>query len=102
MTTSSQHTPGSWHVFNWHGKATIVQNEKGQAIADCDVNVYLIDEVKASNARLIAAAPDLLAQIEMIARCVKCSESENPDKSDHLPAIVDGLIEACRKLLAKL
>lgn len=63
---SSNHTPGPWRTFNWKGQETIVQNHVGQAIADCDVNRYLELSAKQANARLIAAAPELLEALQSI------------------------------------
>ena len=56
------YTPGPWHV-QWDNPV-IVQNEPGQAVADCDSNVYIEFRAKESNARLIAAAPDLLEALK--------------------------------------
>lgn len=77
---TSKHTPGPWRVENIHGAA----NDFGRwhaITADaparehrphiCDVSGQHRDDV--SNARLIAAAPDLLAAAEMITRCAKTS-----------------------------
>lgn len=64
MTT--KHTPGPWHVGV--GQAgVIVYNAKGWAIANAVVyhGEHDREECKA-NARLIAAAPDMLAALRMI------------------------------------
>lgn len=61
-----KHSAGKWSVFNWRGQSTIIQNEKGQAIADCDVNRYLDMATKEANAKLMASAPELLAALKSI------------------------------------
>lgn len=52
------HTPGYWHVGMNPGP--IVYGPKGEQIADLTADLLPREETKA-NARLIAAAPDLLA-----------------------------------------
>ena len=55
--THAQHTPGFWHEA--HGR---VYTQHGTAI--CDTRQPLISaEAQEANARLIAAAPDLLAAL---------------------------------------
>jgi hypothetical protein len=56
----SQHTPGPWRV---NDKIAVVEQDKplGLFVADC----RMTDEGRA-NARLIAAAPDLLAALKML------------------------------------
>jgi len=54
MTT--QHTPGPWEVRDY---------ELGlKAISTPNIKNYLATEIDAADARLIAAAPDLLAALE--------------------------------------
>jgi len=65
MSTQPQHTPGPWKL---KGK-TISTYEKGEeAIANCH-KIGLGDThlVALANARLISAAPELLAALEIIA-----------------------------------
>ena len=71
MTANTQHTPGPWKVL--HTRARKLQwnvcTENGapfQAVIVeglCNSNEHLSDEVQEANARLIAAAPDLLASL---------------------------------------
>ena len=59
----SKHTRGPWHAGGYMDQ--IVFNDKGFAVASC--TVYHGKELagtSAANARLIAAAPDLLAALE--------------------------------------
>lgn len=57
MTT--QHTTGPWEVCDY---------ELGlKAISTPNITHYLATEIDAADARLIAAAPDLLAALERIA-----------------------------------
>jgi hypothetical protein len=58
------HTPGPWHVYD----ATLVYAACGLRIADCDWDgeedeMLSLETQEQANARLIAAAPDLLLLI---------------------------------------
>lgn len=59
----STHTPGPWKAIEWtcHAPTTVVA-EGGQVIADCGrVGI----DASEANARLIAAAPEMLAALEL-------------------------------------
>ena len=62
----TQHTPGPWYQIP--GKPLIVecQNKEGYnlAIADCSTSFVMTDSEAKANARLISAAPELLAALE--------------------------------------
>lgn len=57
------HTPGPWYVINERGNA-IVRAEKLGAVSHVFVADCGLDFLAEDNARLIAAAPDLLAALE--------------------------------------
>ena len=62
MTT--QHTPGPWHVTgDQHG--TMITDNTGEQIALWPQQGGTVEQC--ANARLIAAAPDLLAALEAVA-----------------------------------
>ncbi len=55
---STQHTPGPWEVCDY---------ELGlKAISTPNIKHYLATEIDAADARLIAAAPDLLAALQAV------------------------------------
>lgn len=57
MTT--QHTQGPWHVTtNQHGHW--IYDKKGYLVSNASGNIYETNAAIEANARLIAAAPDLL------------------------------------------
>jgi hypothetical protein len=58
---STQHTPGPWSVDLGTATATVRSEHKGVSIARC----YQGDE----DARLIAAAPELLEALQDMLRC---------------------------------
>jgi hypothetical protein len=60
--TNTQHTPGPWKVREEYIHQIIGTDGWG-AVADCAIGVRTPEE-KDANARLIAAAPDLLAIAE--------------------------------------
>ena len=65
---SAQHTPGPWYIDRYHNQVLIV-DASGNQVANCaparwtnrDEQVPLAE----ANARLIAAAPDLLDALKM-------------------------------------
>jgi hypothetical protein len=59
------HTPGPWHVVPEAQSPWIVGDAEGDSIADCEPpGPWMSEEEADANARLIAAAPDLLAALE--------------------------------------
>lgn len=67
MTTS--HTPGPWFIARYDSvRAHLSEGDSGKyaPVADCVASRTVNDATRAANARLIAAAPDLLAALERI------------------------------------
>lgn len=62
---SAQHTPAPWTVSGKQVKS--IDHGKRYTVATAN-NPKFTDEANASNARLIAAAPDLLAALQMVNR----------------------------------
>lgn len=79
MTRETKHTPGNWHAHN----GQIYPEETGQTIA----TVHYFDktnEEHQANQRLIAAAPDLLAALELVVticevESIKTLYGQNPE-----------------------
>ncbi len=75
---SAEHTPGPWKVI---GTTTVVRDEGpviGATICEVeDVNAFVQNEERnAANARLIAAAPEMLAMLrEAASWCADCNGS---------------------------
>jgi len=65
---AATHTPGPWE------KRDLRIQKGGNYIADCDASYMLSDEEKHGNARLIAAAPALLAALETIHEAGRISD----------------------------
>ena len=56
-----KHTPGPWKIAR--GEGLLVWSARGLCIADCSNPVAFGPAEKEANARLIAAAPDLLERL---------------------------------------
>lgn len=76
-----KHTPGPWHVLDHPNREYFVYGPDGNLVANCDgwINHTLAD--KQANARLIAAAPELLEA---------CIEALRQLSAPDCPVIPDG------------
>ena len=61
----SEHTPGPWKAVDNRTVRTVDETHKKGGLIIADVAGHSADNTKA-NARLIAAAPDLLAMLELM------------------------------------
>lgn len=86
---------GNWTVLNWRGQSTIIQNEKGQAIADCDVNQHLDMATKEANAKLMASAPEMLSVLQAVAH--KIDSGISPLPSDDFWHPLRQIIAKCKE-----
>ena len=100
MTTKTQHTPGQWEADIRLAQSTVI-DKNGNIIADiardsnsCTAQTYT-DENIAANARLIAAAPELLAACEALVEAIEGHEARTKVYQMH-PAI-----EIARAAIAK-
>ena len=90
MTT--QHTPGPWTNDPADG-ALVDARVNGRLVAIAEVFHCDTDESREANARLIAAAPDLLAALEQVMGCITGDNIERI----HLPVYLDNARAAIRK-----
>lgn len=80
---TNTHTPGPWECSG------IAIMAGGHCIATCDTEAAnTSDKINKANARLIAAAPDLLALVQEVL-------------SDELASLAPGTIERARAAIAK-
>ena len=87
MTT--QHTPGSWTIANGHdARVYLIDDAGGHAVGEL---VYA-DARKPADARLIAAAPDLLATLRKLIGAIDRLPGNNP---------LDGLADEARDAIAR-
>ena len=63
---SAKHTPGPWQISKKSIDAVVT--DAGNYVADCGLSIVIPDDEQRANARLIAAAPDMLEALEEIAR----------------------------------
>lgn len=76
-TTKTEHTPGPWHtvpVGLVEGRARVQIMASSRWIADAVATIRYASEAEA-NARLIAAAPDLLAALEAAYTVIRDAEA---------------------------
>ena len=95
MTTKAQHTPGPW--FTDETDASDVYRyvlPAGREGLVCRVPLRMKDSGEA-NARLIAAAPDMLAALRSIAAITTCTDQDH----EAMCAEIQGI---CREALAKV
>ncbi len=99
---NTQHTPGKWEaaiidvpVADTGDYDTVISvgTADGKHLADCSSWAVSEDEAKA-NARLIAAAPDLLAA------CINALERFKEIESDY-PVSIDSTLAELRSAIAK-
>lgn len=75
---STQHTPGPWHVSKASPTRVIESGPRGNSIAKMGLNLGACSQEEAeANARLIAAAPDLLEALQGM--LLGFSLTQNPD-----------------------
>ena len=95
---SAQHTPGPWRTDDRYCGAILAD---GNQVAMATMNGFLPAEIRDANARLIAAAPELLVAAERILAgaesLVRADAAGNRFRSvhaDHLVALQAAIAEA--------
>jgi len=84
----SKHTPGPWKEAMWGGRVAIIHDRTDDGTFD--VVVACNDSAPTfADARLIAAAPDLLAMLQELATCLQERDIE------------PGLVKQARAAIAK-
>ena len=72
------HTPGPWQPFRKNGVNAVMDKDRNEVIHWMGFDRCEIPEhVHAANARLIAAAPDLLAALQMLVE-EACEDDRDP------------------------
>lgn len=89
----TKHTPGPWHVVE--GKLTKSSLEvHANSRAICELWRSWDSETELANARLIAAAPEMLEALQMIANELPCLDNLMSDKEIARAAIAKATGEA--------
>lgn len=113
---NTQHTPGPWKVMADPERAALHELHRHRFIVTADTELdddgcfasgSLICSMRdcehqAQYARLIALAPDLARFALALAGCVKNAEAEHPDRTEHLPEVLDSWIDQARALRTQL
>lgn len=82
--STQKHTPGPWNVAYYGYTERPVIKHGSQSIADvrgCELDDTTTHSL--ANARLIAAAPDLLAALKLALPCVEYAEIETASKGQN-------------------
>jgi hypothetical protein len=92
---NTQHTPGPWHVGLKPGP--IIYGSDSSQVAD--LRADLIDKnERDANARLMAAAPELLTALEtLMARAAKDAEHYAPDGNEPIWGLIGDASDAIAK-----
>ena len=105
MTTQATHTPGPWRPYenpslepdNAHAIGVTMDRDVRNDVAACNLLGLDLDECKA-NARLIAAAPDLLEALRELMKCaVRDAEKYAPEDNAPIWAYISDASDAICK-----
>jgi hypothetical protein len=106
---STQHTPGPWQLseYTWKdGLGTYRRVEQVEGFGDVVASVcighsanHTLDACADANARLIAAAPDLLFELKKCASLLKTAFGETNDLTGK--AVIAQRLESVTALIAK-
>jgi len=96
MNATATHTPGPWHTYGLPAQARIL-GPKGEAVAACRAKYRTREhaEIRDANARLIAAAPTMLAALRLCEQNLR----ERPTLTD---ADLETLGATCSAIVAAL
>jgi hypothetical protein len=93
--TNAQHTRGPWDVDGQFGFLDVVSSKGRIAMIDCDNDDIFGADIEA-NARLIAAAPDLLAALEW------WQAQMQDDNCDDMGKLLDEMTAKAREAIAQV
>lgn len=91
----SKHTPGPWEMHGEFSGRDIVQIETKHGYSVADVRNYNRSEQNKANAKLIAAAPDLLEALQNLIGEVK--DIRGVDVEEYKPAAFEQARAAIKK-----
>lgn len=89
MSTKTKHTPGPWKLK----RSGTISDNNGELVATTGYRVAVYSEEDDANARLIAAAPELLSAGEWMLALI--------DGKEQMPKPGDEVAEALRAAIAK-
>jgi len=97
---SVRHSPGTWHVLKndgWHSSPIHIENEEGPVAVASPIGG--VDEQR-SNAKLIAAAPDMLNALQAMDFAIKQAVETYGENSPMTSSMVSAAIMV-RAVIAK-
>ena len=87
-----EHTPGPWKVYrNWQGKLSVAADDGRRRICNTPGGNNANPDLQAeglANARLIAAAPDLLDALQAVSKCGNAGAKLSRDASDKVRSAI--------------
>ena len=97
MSTQSNHTAGPWHIgLRQPTSDKFIYGASGEEIADCDRETNFPQD-NLANARLVSAAPELLAALQYCLEAANAHES----KALHSGKLYEIVQEKARAAIAK-
>lgn len=89
----TKNTPGPWHVIGKH----VAYRRENIDLEIAEVSLHVGEDEYLANARLIAAAPDLLKACETILYCVEeIIVIENTTRTDNIFALLNNAVQKAR------
>lgn len=85
MTATTKHTPGPWKIYQ--SQATmprVIVSADGSSVADANAGFPCAEDEQDANARLIAAAPDLLDALRILEEFVTELTKAGEDRQNRL------------------
>ena len=103
-SVTSKHTPGPWKIFDGWGSSKFapvvvdcIPDDNGKFVGNCICHLASTNENAVGNARLIAAAPELLDAVERLLIGAAACAIPHPKEREVLQMAVDFAIQAKRK-----
>lgn len=106
---AEKHTPGPWHVGQGNGEGSIFSDDGRMRLETGGTTLYPICEINHgwskdeddANARLIAAAPDLLEALTLALPYVEMAEHDEAYKRGEVAKMVRTMREAIAKAIGE-
>ena len=107
MNTTTTHTPAPWRVETWEyqnaRKVLIIQTDQDAIAETCNLWRNSLDAFseESANARLIAAAPELLEALTGLLATAEFVDAGNKRHGEDRYGFAQSLFEQCRAVIAK-
>lgn len=95
--SQANHTPGPWNSHGdrvWSEFAGINRSERSNLIALSSYKLKMPDSERTANLKLIAAAPDLLAALEVASSVMACHELQDSQYDNARKVVREAIAKA--------